>query len=136
MGYTPYYTAAVWTGYDTQERLSTNLRNPSTVLWKQVMSKVHQGVPYQQFTQLSDLVQVSYCTVSGKLPTAACAGHVATAWMSASDAPTSYCGTCRIVEPDPEPSDDPNAGEDPGGETPPSDGGNETPPVEGGETGG
>ena len=138
VGYTPYYTAAVWTGYDNQERLNTNLRNPSTVLWKQVMSKVHQSLPYQQFTQLSDLVQVSYCTVSGKLPTAACAGHVATAWLAASDAPTTYCDTCRIVVPDPEPSDDPNGGEDPGagGETGGETGGGETPPAEGGETGG
>ena len=70
MGYTPYYTAAVWTGYDRQERLSSHLGNPSTTLWRQVMSEVHKTLPYKEFAQpdASSLKTVTYCLSSGMLP--------------------------------------------------------------------
>ncbi|MEG2000888.1 MAG: PBP1A family penicillin-binding protein, partial [Evtepia sp.] len=45
VGYTPYYTAAIWTGYDQQEKLSSSIGNPSAMLWKQVMQKVHKDLP-------------------------------------------------------------------------------------------
>ncbi len=72
VGYTPYYTAAVWTGYDQQERLSSSLGNPSTGLWRQVMSAVHQNLAYKDFTQpdSSNLRTVTYCLSSGD------AGHL------------------------------------------------------------
>lgn len=70
VGYTPYYTAAVWTGYDRQERLSSHLGNPSTTLWRQVMSEVHKTLPYKEFAQpdASSLKTVTYCLSSGMLP--------------------------------------------------------------------
>lgn len=41
VGYTPYYCAAVWVGYDIQSSLSFYNSNPTIPLWKAVMSKVH-----------------------------------------------------------------------------------------------
>lgn len=47
-GYTPYYTCAVWTGYDTPERMSFS-GNPATQIWQKVMSAVHADLPYKDF---------------------------------------------------------------------------------------
>ena len=41
VGYTPYYCAAVWVGYDTNETLSFFSSNPAIPLWKKVMEEVH-----------------------------------------------------------------------------------------------
>lgn len=47
-GYTPYYTCAVWTGYDTPERMSFS-GNPATQIWQKVMSAVHADLPRKEF---------------------------------------------------------------------------------------
>ena len=47
-GYTPYYTCAVWTGYDTPERMSF-YGNPATQIWQKVMASVHEGLEYKNF---------------------------------------------------------------------------------------
>lgn len=47
-GYTPYYTCAVWTGYDTPERMSFS-GNPATQIWQKVMSAVHSDLPRKEF---------------------------------------------------------------------------------------
>lgn len=41
IGYTPYYTAAVWSGYGSMEQVPT-LNNPSAVLWRKVMQEAHR----------------------------------------------------------------------------------------------
>jgi len=48
-GITPYYCAVVWTGFDTPERISVN-GNPAAQLWRKVMSRVHDGLPWADFT--------------------------------------------------------------------------------------
>ncbi|HHT17698.1 MAG TPA: PBP1A family penicillin-binding protein [Papillibacter sp.] len=47
-GFTPYYVAVVWTGYDTPAKMSSS-GNPSAQLWKKVMEKVHTDLPYKDF---------------------------------------------------------------------------------------
>ena len=37
VGYTPYYTAAVWVGYEYNERVPAS-NNPAAQLWKKVMT--------------------------------------------------------------------------------------------------
>ena len=49
VGCTPYYVAAVWTGYDIPEYINVN-GNPAAQLWKKVMGPVHEGLPYKDFT--------------------------------------------------------------------------------------
>ena len=151
VGYTPYYTAAVWTGYDQQERLSSSLGNPSTGLWRQVMSAVHQNLSYKDFTQpdSSNLRTVTYCLSSGMLATSACGSNVATGTFYADDVPTSSCTYHRVTVPTTDPDTGATGGEtgdntdsgttdpgtDPGTDTPPTtDPGTDptTPPAEGG----
>lgn len=41
VGYTPYYCASVWVGYDTPKTLSFYSSNPTIPLWRKVMEKIH-----------------------------------------------------------------------------------------------
>lgn len=97
-GYTPYYTAVVWSGYDQQERLDSSLQSTSVILWQKVMNKLHQGLPDQSFPTPSNTqpIQVSLCKDSGLLLTDACradmrGSRAATYWMLPEDVPTKSC---------------------------------------------
>ncbi len=50
VGFTPYYLAAVWTGYPYPATIYADGQNPSSVMWKKVMSQVHQDLPYKEFS--------------------------------------------------------------------------------------
>lgn len=47
-GYTPYYTCAVWTGYDIPEVMSFS-GNPASQIWRTIMASVHEGLDYKSF---------------------------------------------------------------------------------------
>ncbi|MBR6523579.1 MAG: PBP1A family penicillin-binding protein [Clostridia bacterium] len=50
MGYTTYYTAGVWYGYDIAETLPYYAtRQVPHKLWKNVMTEVHRGLPIEEF---------------------------------------------------------------------------------------
>ena len=49
VGCTPYYVAAVWTGYDTPARVNTS-SNPAAALFKKVMQPIHESLEYKSFT--------------------------------------------------------------------------------------
>lgn len=48
VGYTPYYVAAVWTGYDTPEYMNFS-GNPAAQIWKLIMAPIHEGLEYKAF---------------------------------------------------------------------------------------
>lgn len=96
IGYTPYYTGAVWVGYDRQEKLPNG--HPQNKLWKQVMARVHEGLPNKEFPQPSDaqVVTASYCLDSGMKPGPLCeqdarGSRVATGVFMNGDQPTQTC---------------------------------------------
>ncbi len=78
LGYTPDYVGGVWFGYDNNKALSGFLYNPALSLWDRVFEKVYtnldkDGVEYQKtFDRPRDIIEVEYCSVSGKLPTDSC----------------------------------------------------------------
>lgn len=95
-GYTPYYTATVWAGYDNRiimdESKSNNEKNLAKVLWRAVMERVHEDLPNQTFPIPADIVQVEICTRSGKLPVAGvCDGHTKSEYFEVGTEPTSFC---------------------------------------------
>lgn len=73
-GFSGYYTAAVWCGYDTPEtiNLSGSSGNVAARLWKNVLKPVHQGLKNVKLYSRSNLVTVSVCKDSGKIATEAC----------------------------------------------------------------
>ncbi len=81
-GYTGYYTAAVWFGFDTPEVVNLvmgNGNNPAAILFNKVLSKVHQGLPKVHLIDYSKMSSVTMCLDSGKVATAACTQDVRTA---------------------------------------------------------
>ena len=103
VGYTAYYTAAVWVGYDTPERIKTSLANPAATMWQKVMSRVHEGLENKDFNTPDGLITVKYCKDSGMLATDAClqdprGSRVGTAYLFQGDAPTESCTAHQTVE--------------------------------------
>ena len=47
-GYTPYYTCAVWTGYDIPQVMQFS-GNPATQIWQKVMESIHKDLDYKDF---------------------------------------------------------------------------------------
>lgn len=95
-GYTPYYTATVWAGYDNRiimdESKNNSEKNLAKVLWRAVMSRIHEDLPNQTFPIPADIVQVEICTRSGKLPVAGvCDGHTKSEYFEVGTEPTTYC---------------------------------------------
>ena len=89
VGYTPYYTAAVWVGYDTPTRIVAS-GNPAATLWKTFMSKVHANLPNKDFDVSSDgMVSVTVCTQTGLLASAGCPSQ--TVKVASGSAPTLSC---------------------------------------------
>lgn len=71
-GYSPYYCAAVWTGFKSAERISYN-GNPAVTMWKKVMQQIHEGLENKPFEKPeSGLTTVKVCADSGLLCTDAC----------------------------------------------------------------
>ncbi len=80
-GYTGYYTAAVWFGFDTPEEINLvmgNGNNPAAVLFSKVLTKAHQGLEKVQLIDYSKFGGVTMCLDSGKVATAACSQDVRT----------------------------------------------------------
>lgn len=72
-GYTPYYTAGIWMGYDTQKEIK-NAANAHLRIWKTVMAEIHydQGLKNKEFEKPDGLTTRSYCTATGLTPTELC----------------------------------------------------------------
>ena len=103
VGYTPYYSAAVWCGYDKNERISYS-GNPAASMWNKVMQKIADELENKSFsTPSSGLVSVKVCADSGLLATDACAAdlrgsRVRTVTVAAGTAPTESCNLHKFVD--------------------------------------
>lgn len=111
VGYTPDFTAAVWFGYDNNKSLGSFSYNPATRLWVEVFNRIYEkydgeGLYYQtKFNRPSGIVEVAYCSISGKKPTEACKIDLQTVTTGKSviemgvfavgEQPTEYCD-CHV----------------------------------------
>ncbi len=48
VGCTPYYVAAIWTGYDTPERIYVS-GNPAAQIFRKIMRPIHEGLAWRDF---------------------------------------------------------------------------------------
>ena len=71
-GFTPYYTAATWVGYDQPERVNTYGGSPATLIWANVMKNIHTGMEGKRFEQPGNVVTARVCRTSGKCATSSC----------------------------------------------------------------
>ena len=71
-GFTPYYAAACWYGYDQPETVSYSGNNPAGVLWDNVMTAIHKDLANATFTRPSGIVEQSVCKTTGCIATTGC----------------------------------------------------------------
>lgn len=95
VGYTPYYSCAVWAGYEHNQRIVAS-GNPCSAIFRKVMSAIHEELPDKDFFSCAGLTSVAVCADSGMLASENCAldvrgSRVYTALVAADNAPTSVC---------------------------------------------
>ena len=92
VGYTPYYTAGIWFGYDDSTlmryRLGYNY-NAHKVLWKNIMNEVLEGYEDRDFVMPSDVEKLRVCSTTGLLASYGCS--TITEYFAKDTAPTEYC---------------------------------------------
>ena len=71
-GFTPYYTAVTWYGYDQNESIHFNKKNPAGLLWANVMSRIHTGLKTAKFEKPSTVTSVTICPETGKKARTGC----------------------------------------------------------------
>ena len=89
VGYTPYYTCAVWSGYDNNEKIPEDARNFHKNLWKKVMTRIHEGLDDKDFEMPASVEKASVCAETGLLPRSGC--PTITEYFDISSLPTEYC---------------------------------------------
>ena len=98
-GYSPYYTCAVWGGFDnnyTQED-TTYVKK----IWKSVMSRIHEGYEDIGFDLPKDLIKRRICQKSGLLAKTGCCdcdprgSMVKEEYFLSGTEPSEYC-TCHV----------------------------------------
>ena len=91
-GFTPYYTATTWAGFDNNVKLSGDEKNLAKKLWRAVMSKIHEDLPSESFSVPSGIVTATVCSRSGKLPIEGlCNGTLRTEYFAEGTVPTATC---------------------------------------------
>ncbi len=70
-GFTPYYSAACWYGYDNNEKVRWD-SNPAGLIWDAVMTDIHANLPNATFTRPDGIVEAVVCKVTGCTPTTGC----------------------------------------------------------------
>lgn len=102
-GFTPYYTAATWYGFDEGRETVIYNGNPSGRIWDGVMEQIHEGLQSAKFsdTKPSNVTTATICKCSGKLATEACkndqrGSQAYTEYFVKGTAPTETC-TCHVL---------------------------------------
>ena len=96
-GFTPYYTASIWVGYDDNSRQVSSVNHTS--IWRSIMEQIHSGLPSGEFTKPEDIVEVQVCSKSGKLPVEGLCDQdprgscIITEYFAADNQPTESCDT-------------------------------------------
>ena len=76
IGFSPYYTTAIWFGFDKPgNSLGVTLTGSTLAgpVWADYMREIHKGLPFRDFTRpTTGLIDVTVCAKSGLLKTPAC----------------------------------------------------------------
>ena len=72
-GFTPYYSAATWFGFDENEEVRGFGTNPAGQIWSAVMKDINKDLPNAGFVRPSGIVEQTVCRATGCLATTGCA---------------------------------------------------------------
>lgn len=96
VGYSPYYTCSIWSGYDSSKSLGTG-QTFHKVIWQKIMARIHEGKHDREFVFSDDLEYYTICSKSGLLAingVCNCDGSNSVVYEEAfapGTAPTEYC---------------------------------------------
>ena len=71
-GFTPYYTAVTWYGFDQNETIDFNGRNPAGLIWANVMARIHTGLKTAKFEKPTGVLSATICAETGMRATTGC----------------------------------------------------------------
>ena len=71
-GFTPYYTAVTWFGFDQNESIYYNNQNPAGIIWANVMRRVHSGLEKESFEMPNKIAVTTICADTGKVARTGC----------------------------------------------------------------
>lgn len=72
-GFTNYYTAVTWFGYDLSEPIRYNGRNPAGIIWSNVMNQIHTKLKNSDFKEVKGVISQKICKKSLKVANSGCA---------------------------------------------------------------
>ena len=97
-GFTPYYTCAVWGGYDDNKPYNSDT-NFRFRIWKSIMSRIHQNLEPKDFKMPSSVEKKTICSETGKLAVSGSCPAI-TEYFATDTAPTEVCPGHKPVEPE------------------------------------
>lgn len=101
VGYSPYYTAGIWSGCDDNQKISAIGSSTSyhKRIWKNIMSRIHTGLADTGFAVPSSITTAEVCRKSGLLPSPGVCENdprgsaVYTEYFAKGTVPTEVCST-------------------------------------------
>ena len=99
VGFTPYYTAGIWSGCDDNQKISAIGSSTSyhKKIWKKIMTTIHEGLADTGFPVPSSVTTAQICRKSGKLAIPGVCDHdprgsaVYTEYFAKGTVPTEVC---------------------------------------------
>ena len=94
-GFTPYYAAAFWFGFDKPgQSLGLNITGSTLAgyAWGDFMGTINEDLPSKEWNKpLEGVIEATVCSVSGQILTEACGDHKTTQWFLEGTVPTELC---------------------------------------------
>jgi penicillin-binding protein 1A len=93
VGFTPYYTIAIWFGFDKGGNslgMNVNGENLAAPIWGNLMNEFNQGLPRREFPRPTGIVDGSVCRASGLLPNKECPTVISLSFL-AGTVPADHC---------------------------------------------
>lgn len=96
IGYSPYYTCGIWSGYDDSKVLSNGTEYHKTI-WQKIMARIHTDLDNKDFIFTDELESAKICSKSGLLAvdgvcnSSSSNACVYTEYFAPGTAPTIYC---------------------------------------------
>lgn len=91
-GFTPYYTATTWAGYDNNAKMKSSAEKAlAKSLWRGIMSKIHADLANKSFDTPSGIVTATICSLSGKVPIPGLCSTLKTEYFADGTVPTVSC---------------------------------------------
>lgn len=96
VGYSPYYTCGIWSGYDESKVLASGTEYHKAI-WQKIMARIHEDPDNADFSFSDELEPALICSKSGLLAidgvcnSSTSNGSVYTEYFAPGTAPVSYC---------------------------------------------